>query len=211
MDQRTPNRMNIFTRATRPMRAAAKATIFFLKVFPMLPSRPVDWVTKPPMVEKVRYPTRSGQAEGDLYRPAGARSVPRHRGVPGGRSIRRRSSPGAGAGESTGAGRVRGAAVLVACDAGFPARSRGRREYRFGLPLADLSSPRLTLASSGLIGTCVGGAFALMAAAHPLIRERVAFILRLCAFFLDVDIRAGYRQRHALRRRCGASRGRSTR
>ncbi len=33
----------------------------------MLPSRPVDWVTQQPSIEKARYPTRSGQAKGDLY------------------------------------------------------------------------------------------------------------------------------------------------
>src|SRR5436305_489076 len=70
IDHRMPNMLPVFTRATRPIRAAAKAAIFFLKVFPMLPSRPVDWVTKPPVVERVRYPTRFGQAEGDLYRPS---------------------------------------------------------------------------------------------------------------------------------------------
>ena len=48
----------------------ARATMFFLNVFPMLPSQLVDWVTKPPVIEKVRYPTQSGEAEGDLYRPA---------------------------------------------------------------------------------------------------------------------------------------------
>jgi hypothetical protein len=62
--------IHVFTRATRPIRAAAKTAIFFLKVFPMLPSRPVDWVTRPPVIEKVRYPTRHGQIEGDLYRPS---------------------------------------------------------------------------------------------------------------------------------------------
>jgi hypothetical protein len=65
-----PNMLHVFTRATRPLRTVAKAAIFFLKVFPMLPSRPVDWVTKPPVIEKVRYPTRFGLAEGELYRPA---------------------------------------------------------------------------------------------------------------------------------------------
>ena len=29
----------------RDLRAAGKALVFFLKVFPMLPSRPVDWIT----------------------------------------------------------------------------------------------------------------------------------------------------------------------
>ena len=70
IEHRMPHRLPVFTRPTRPIRAVAKAAIFFLKVFPMLPSRPVDWVTKPPVMEKVRYPTRFGQAEGDLYRPA---------------------------------------------------------------------------------------------------------------------------------------------
>ena len=45
--------------------------MFFLKVFPMLPSRPIDWVTRPPVTERVTYPTIHGQAEGDLYRPPG--------------------------------------------------------------------------------------------------------------------------------------------
>jgi hypothetical protein len=39
----TPSMRQAFFRATRPIRAVARATIFFLKVFPMLPSRPVDW------------------------------------------------------------------------------------------------------------------------------------------------------------------------
>src|SRR2546426_12168339 len=69
IDHRMPTMLHVFTRATRPIRAVTRAAIFFLKVFPMLPSRPVDWVTKPPVIEKVRYPTRFGQAEGDLYRP----------------------------------------------------------------------------------------------------------------------------------------------
>src|SRR5687768_13886764 len=70
IDHWMPNMHNAFTRAMRPSRTMAKAAIFFLKVFPMLPSRPVDWVTKPPLIEKVSYPTRFGQAEGDLYRPS---------------------------------------------------------------------------------------------------------------------------------------------
>src|SRR5450631_4890138 len=69
INQQMPNRLPLFARATRPIRTVTRAVIFFLNVFPMLPSRPVDWVTKRPVIEKVRYPTRFGQAEGDLYRP----------------------------------------------------------------------------------------------------------------------------------------------
>lgn len=64
----------VITETTRPLRAAANVVTFLLKVYPMLPSRPVDWLTSPPVVERVRYPTRVGgqpaHAEGDLYRPA---------------------------------------------------------------------------------------------------------------------------------------------
>ncbi len=70
INHRMPNMLHVFTRATRPVRAAARTATFFLKILPMLPSRPVDWVTKPPVMEKVRYPTRLGQAEGELYRPS---------------------------------------------------------------------------------------------------------------------------------------------
>jgi len=38
--------------------------VFFLKVFPMIPSRPIDWITAAPAVERVRYPTSRGQVEG---------------------------------------------------------------------------------------------------------------------------------------------------
>ena len=62
---------NPFTRYFRIMRAWNRMAIFLLKVFPMLPSRPVDRVTKKPLVEKVTYPTLHGQAIGELYRPSG--------------------------------------------------------------------------------------------------------------------------------------------
>src|SRR5919199_3758238 len=39
-----------------------------------------------------------------------------------------------------------------------------------------LARPDIDPARSGLLGTCVGGAFALMAAASPRIRERVTFV-----------------------------------
>ena len=39
-----------------------------------------------------------------------------------------------------------------------------------------LQQPGIDPARSGLLGTCVGGSFVLMAAAHPLVRDRVAFV-----------------------------------
>src|SRR5512143_698758 len=60
----------VYARLTRPVRALGHAAVFFFKLFPMLPSRPVDWVTKAPVVDKVRYPTLHGEVEADLYRPS---------------------------------------------------------------------------------------------------------------------------------------------
>jgi hypothetical protein len=63
----------LWARATHLMvtvRAVAKTAVCLLKVFPMLPSRPLNWVTPRPVVERLRYPTSHGDAEGDLYRPS---------------------------------------------------------------------------------------------------------------------------------------------
>lgn len=160
---------------TRSIRAAAKAATFFLKVFPMLPSRPVDWVTKPPVVERVKYPTRFGQAEGDVYRPSAGGPHPGivvclgvvpfgvdHPQVP-----------------------VLGKALARAGFAALLYWSPAMRDFRLdpedveNIALAYdwfIEQPYVDPARSGLLGTCVGGSFALMAAAHPLIRDRVAFI-----------------------------------
>ncbi|HEY6288299.1 MAG TPA: hypothetical protein VIW48_02535, partial [Nitrospiraceae bacterium] len=175
IDHRMPNMLHVFIRATRPIRTVAKATIFFLKVFPMLPSRPVDWVTKPPEIEKVRYPTRTGQAEGDLYRP---RACGPHPGivvclgvVPFG--VDHPQVPRLG----NALARAGIAALLY--------WSPAMRDFRLdpedveNIALAYhwfIEQPSVDPARSGLIGTCVGGAFALMAAASPLIRDRVGFI-----------------------------------
>lgn len=165
----------IFRRATHPFRAVAKAAVFFLKVFPMLPSRAVDWFTPTPSIHKVRYPTRTGITEGDVYRPSGPGPYPGilvclgvvpfevdHPQVP-----------------------VLGRALARA---GFAALLYWSPEMRdFRLDMADLENiplaydwliqqPYVDPAKSGLLGTCVGGSFALMAAAHPLIRQQVAWI-----------------------------------
>lgn len=149
--------------------------IFFLKVFPMLPSRPVDWVTRPPLIEQVRYPTQDGSAEAEVYRPTSPGIYPgivvclgvvpfevNHPQVP-----------------------VLGKALARAGFAALLYWSPAMRDFR--LDPADIENialaydwfikqPYVDAARSGLLGTCVGGSFALMAAAHPLINQRVFYV-----------------------------------
>ena len=182
--------LHIFTRATQTIRAMTKAAIFFLKVFPMLPSRPVDWVTKPPAIEKVRYPTRTGQTEGDLYRPSTGGSHPGivvclgvvpfgvdHPQVP-----------------------ILGNALARSGFAALLYWSPAMRDFRLdpedveNIALAYdwfIGRPYVDPARSGLLGTCVGGAFALMAAASALIRRPRRLHWRLRSLFLYVDVRSG--------------------
>ena len=175
VDHRMPKLRHVLGRATRPIRAVARAAVFFLKVFPMLPSRPVDWVTKAPVIEKVKYPTRSGHAEGDLYRPS---SGGPHPGivvclgvVPFG--VDHPQVP------------ILGKALARAGFAALLYWSPAMRDFRLdpedveNIALAYnwlLERPDVDPARSGLLGTCVGGSFALMAAASPLIRDRVGII-----------------------------------
>jgi len=162
-------------RPARSVRAAAKTAVFFLKVLPMLPSAPVDRVTKRPVVERVSYPTRLDRAEGDLYRPGGGGRAPGivvclgvvpfgvdHPQVP----------------------RL-GEALARAGFAALLYWSPAMRDRRLepgdadGLALAYewlVERPYVDAARSGLLGTCVGGAFALVASAEPRIRDRVAFV-----------------------------------
>lgn len=169
------------TRLIKPVRAIARAAIFFLKVFPMLPSRPIDWVTKTPVVQRVKYPARFGEAEGDLYRPPDEGPHPAilvclgvvpfevdHPQVP-----------------------VLGKALARAGYAALLYWSPAMRDFRLdpedleNIPLAYhwlMGQPGVDPARSGLLGTCVGGSFALMAAAHPLIRDQAAFVSTYAPF-----------------------------
>jgi hypothetical protein len=169
------------TPVTRPLRAVAKAAIFFLKVFPMLPSRPVDWVTKTPVVEKVRYPTTNGPAEGDLYRPPSGGPYP-------GILVCLGVVP---FGVDHPQVAVLGKALARAGFAALLYWSPAMRDFRLdpedveNIALAYrwfVDQPFIDPARSGLLGTCVGGSFALMAAAHPLIHERVAFLAAYAPF-----------------------------
>ena len=176
-----PDLFDIVSNATRPIRAFARTTVFFIKVFPMLPSRTVDWVTKPPVIEKVTYPTRFGQAEGDLYRPATGGP---HPGivvclgvVPFGVEHPQVA--------------VLGKALARAGFAALLYWSPAMRDFRLvpddveNIALAYnwlIEQPMVDPARSGLLGTCVGGAFALMASATALIRDRAAFVSAYAPF-----------------------------
>ena len=167
--------LHIFNRVMQPFRTVAKAAVFFLKVFPMLPSRPVDWVTKPVLIEKVRYPTSHDQTEGDLYRPSSGGPYP-------GIVVCLGVVP---FGVNHPQVAVLGNALARSGFAALLYWSPAMRDFH--LDTEDIQSialayrwlidlPSVDPARSGLLGTCVGGAFALMAAASPLIRDRVGFI-----------------------------------
>ena len=171
-------------------RAAARTAAFFLKVLP-IPSRPVNWLTPGVRVERVAYPTPAGEAEGDLYLPA---------------------RPGPYPAMVVGLGVVPfgvdhpqvprlGEALARSGFAALLYWSPAMRDFR--LDPADVATvaqsyarlverPDVDAARSGLLGTCVGGAFALMAAADPSIRDRVGFVAAFApyasmhSFALDV-------------------------
>lgn len=172
---RMSNRLQIFSHAARPIRTLTRAAIFFLNVFPMLPSRSINWMTRSPIREKVMYSTRSSQTEGELYRPSGSGPHPGivvclgvvpfgvdHPQVP-----------------------ILGKALARSGFVALLYWSPAMRDFR--LDPGDIESialayhwlverPDVDPERSGLLGTCVGGAFALMAAASPHIRDRVSFI-----------------------------------
>ena len=170
-----------FPATIQAVRAAVNTAVFFLKVMPMLPSRPVDWLTPAPVVERVRYPTPCGDTDGDLYRPCG---------------------PGPHPGVVVCLGVVPfgvdhpqvprlGAALARAGLAALLYWSPAMRDLRLdpedvdGIALAYrwlTDQPGIDPSRSGLLGTCVGGSFALMAAAHPAIRDRVAFVAAWAPF-----------------------------
>lgn len=161
--------------AGKSARAALRTGVFLLKVLPNLPSRALDFVTPDPIVEVLEYPTLAGTARGDVYRPPGPGPYPAlvvclgvvpfevdHPQVPRLGEALARS----------------GLAALLYW-------SPAMRDFRLdaedieNIALAYdrlLEQPYVDASRSGLLGTCVGGSFALMAGASPRIRSRVAFI-----------------------------------
>ena len=157
------------------MRAHARELTFVLKVLPTLPSGFVDRVTGSPIIEEARYRTPSRDVTALLYRPPGSGRRPAMvlclGVVPFG---------------------VDHPQVPRLCDAlaraGFVALihwSETMRDRRLEPQDAEdiayayaslLERDDVDASRSGLYGTCVGGTFALLAAAHPLIRDRLRFV-----------------------------------
>jgi hypothetical protein len=172
---------NLIIKILTPFRIWIRMAVFLFNVFPMLPSWLVNWFTKKPFVEKVSYPTLNGQASSDLYRPSGGGLHPaiivclgvvpfetNHPQVPRlGKALAR---------------------------SGFTALmywSPAMRDLRLepvdidNIALAYewlISQSYVDSTKSGLLGTCVGGSFALMSAASPRVRERVSFVAAYAPF-----------------------------
>jgi hypothetical protein len=172
---------NTFVSFRRSVRAWARTLVLFLKVFPFLPSRPIDWVTGAPVIEKVQYPHSSGTALGELYRPPTKGPHPGilvclgvvpfevdHPQVP-----------------------VLGRALSRAGFAALLYWSPAMRDFRMDpVDVEDIAlaydwlihRPDVNEQRSGLLGTCVGGSFALLAAAHPLVRDHVRYLMAYAPF-----------------------------
>jgi hypothetical protein len=184
------------------VRAIARTLVCLLKVYPMLPSRPLNWVTPRPIVERFRYATSRGTVEGDLYRP---------------------DAPGLHPGVVVCLGVVPfgvdhpqvprlGEALARSGFAALLYWSPAMRDFRLDpADVSDIASAYDALlaradidaARSGLLGTCVGGAFALMGAADARIRERVSFVCAYAPYAsmwtLARDIASASRQRYGVR------------
>jgi dienelactone hydrolase len=157
------------------VRAVARTTAFFLKVMPQLPSRPVDWLTPSPTVQKAHYPVRRGTAEGDLYWPGTAGPHP-------GMVVCLGVVPfGVEHPQVARLGQALARAGFAALMFWSPAMRDRRLDPGDVDDIASayqwlIDRPSVDATRSGLLGTCVGGSFALMAAASAPIRDRVAFV-----------------------------------
>jgi hypothetical protein len=162
-------------RAWRELRAAVRATVFLFELMPMLPSGLLERLAPEPVHERVSFPVREGEAVADVFRPArgGARPglvlclgvVPaglEHAQIP--RLARALARAG-----------------LVSLIYWSPAMQDRRLEPADADDLAAafeqlLGLPGVDASRCGFVGTCVGASFALLAAARPAIRDRVALV-----------------------------------
>jgi len=141
----------------------------------MFPSQPIDWVTRAPVIESVTYQTRGGEVRAELYRPPGRGPHPAvlmclgvvpfgvdHPQIPRLKAALARF----------------GFVALIHWSPSMRDRRLVPEDIENIAAAYDylLRRPDVDPARSGLFGTCVGGSFALLAAADPSIRDRVAFV-----------------------------------
>ncbi len=157
------------------MRAHLRAIGFVSRLLPIFPSEPIDWVTRAPVIESVTYQTGDGEVREELYRPPGRGPYPAvlmclgvvpfgvdHPQVPRLKAALARF----------------GFVALIHWSPAMRDRRLVPEDVENIAAAYDylLGRPDVDPARSGLFGTCVGGSFALLAAADPSIRDRVAFV-----------------------------------
>ena len=187
-----------------PLRSATRTAAFVLRVMPMLPSGWLDRRSPEPVYEQVALPGADPTVPGELFRPSGA-------------------GPFAGMVVCLG---------VIPFDVTHPQVQRlGTALARSGFATlivwsADMRSLRISPADtahlvsayqwltaqpyvdpsrSGLLGTCVGAGFSLLAAAQPEVRDRVSFVSCFAPFgslrSLALDIGSGTTEIDGIRRR----------
>ena len=155
--------------------AHVRAIGFVSRLLPIFPSQPIDWVTRAPVIESVTYQTRDGEVRAELYRPPGRGPHPAvlmclgvvpfgvyHPQIPRLKAALARF----------------GFVALIHWSPSMRDRRLVPEDVENIAAAYDylVRRPDVDPARSGLFGTCVGGSFALLAAADPSIRDRVAFV-----------------------------------
>lgn len=147
----------------------------------MLPSKPIDWMTERPVIEKLSFPTPRGWSVGDLYRPPSAGPHPAvlvSLGVvPLGVELPQAARMGEALARSGFAALLHWSPAMrdLRVDPGDIPELTSAYQTLIEQPYVDASR-------SGFMGTCIGGSFALMAAASPSIRRKVAFVSAYAPF-----------------------------
>ena len=162
----------------------------------MLPAGLIDWATQRPIIEKLSFLTPSGWAEAEVYRPPTGGP---HPGmlvclgvVPRGVELPQVARMGQALARSGFVALLHWSPAMrdLRLDPGDTAGLASAYQTLIAQPYVDANR-------SGFLGTCVGGSFALMAAASPSIRDRVAFISAYAPFSsmwtLAADIARGTR------------------
>jgi hypothetical protein len=182
-------------KARRSIVASARSVTFILKALPAT-SGLIDLVTAPPIVESFTYATHFGHTEAELYRPS---AQGRHPAVVVSLGVVPKGM------EHPQSRRF----AQALARAGFAAVlhwSPALRDLRLDpLDIDDLVSaysrlmehPNVDPTRSGLLGTCIGGSYALIAAADASIRDRLRFVSAYAPFSsmwtLAVDIASATR------------------